>query len=196
MNIYSSFIGIFLSFFLCFTSSARPFKIGFITDVHLVPHFDPWSKYDYDFLSPVNAFTRSSTYAPLGRLGAQSPLILFKSALTKMKELINSPDLIILGGDYVTGWDNMQYSVDPMVLTKYKWIKQSLKEVAQETENLFPGIPIGYVIGNHDKLWQPKVPISWMPFKKNEYTFIYDLWLKSSKNNHKWVTNIYMLLNL
>ena len=181
----------FLVYILLLITKVSSFSIGVITDTHIVHKHDPWSTSSRANIWPISIFTRDTTYAPLGRIGNKSPLILLKSALAKIKEL-GEPDLLIYCGDFVDSMDNLGFVLDPTILTRFQWIKNTLAEVAQATQSVFPTLPVGYVIGNHDKLVQNYVPLDWLPFKKSEYQFIYDIWLRNSPNNKQWVYYIYI----
>ena len=69
----------------------------------------------------------------------------------------------------------MLFNLDPMIFTKFEWIKHTIQKVAHHTATLFPLVPVGYVLGNHDMLIQGQVPVTWLPFKENEYSFLYEL---------------------
>ena len=98
--------------------------------------------------------------------------------------------MLVYCGDYEDPMDNNVipgWTWSPMSLTHFKNVKEVIKNVTEETSKIFPNIPVGFVVGNHDKINFDVEPVPWLPFKKNMYTFLYDMWLKDSPYNHKFV---------
>ena len=165
-------------------SKASTYKIGVIADPHLSLTFDPYTS---DCIKHQGSEKKTSTYTPFGRFGCRGTFPLYQSALAKIKQLIDTQgklDLIILSGDYVDPRDNQK--TWPQFLhpnQAFQVILDTFKWVAQEMGKNFPTIPIGYTIGNHDKLLEPFVPNSLSPYKHKEYEYLYKIWFEESVNN-------------
>ena len=170
-------------------SNSNAFRIGLITDTHITATFDPSTSDQYTHAWPFSLFYKSSTYAPLGRYLHRTAKPLFNSALAQMKTILPNPDLLVYCGDYIDRMINLDLGgwFYPPFWTRFSTLKRIIADVTHATTNAFPGIPVAYAIGNHDKLDQSKDPIPWLPFMKSEYNYVYELWIKDNPANQKWV---------
>ena len=171
-----------------------PFEIGVMTDLHLINTFDHHSTdcMKHNIFSSWYYKSSTSTYYPFGHYGCRAPFPLYKSAIAKLKEILPHPQLILMGGDYVSYIDNVVGKQYLWVFSKYRIIRNTIIAISNEAIKLFDHTPIAFVIGNHDKLEQATVPVPWLPFKKYEYQMLYDLWIKNTPVNKQWVISMFL----
>ena len=177
------------------STAADPIKVLIMSDAHVLKDFSPTS-FDCMPHNPLTEpFYKSRTYYPFGHYYCKTPFKLVQSALMKMKELVPNPHLILFCGDFIDPRHNLHTALDYLYPNSLlRVIKGIIKEITEQFLKVFPDTAVGFTPGNHDKLSGSEVPIPWLYFKKEEYSFLYDLWLKNYTPNNKWVYILYIYI--
>lgn len=132
-------IGLYLFIlFVLFFISAKPWNthtILYLNDIHVDWLYSPTGQKSSE---TCHTSGKSNVAHPYGIYGCDAPGILFESAVQAMKTNYPNPDMIILGGDYVT------YTIDADV----DEVKNTTKYVYNVVKKSFPNTPIHSIIGN------------------------------------------------
>ena len=141
-----------------------PLQVGILSDPHIDPSYENKDK-------------------RFGTVGSDPPKLLMHSTLEKMGSIGRDYDFLIFPGDMACHSDHLMPG-DPFDPVVYNKLKTDVAWVTNSVINQFPGKHIAFVIGNNDVLFHSQVPkISNPQFKKEYYTFIYNLYLGNGKVN-------------
>jgi len=158
----------------------KRFTVSVIGDIHLDLNYDP--TVNPDSFCQIGG-TKSSTVAPYGRHGCDSPYSLFKSTLEKMKAQNPNPDLIVVPGDMVT--HIIPSLTHNFTLEKYESLKEVISNSTKEIALMFPKVPVIFTQGNDDYVVNYQVPNK--TYKKDFYSFVYEKVIKEIEANKVYV---------
>ena len=86
---------------------ASAFNIGVLSDIHILPIYDPnvnntcYCSANCPALQNISPLLQSNDYAPLGRLNCDPPQDLTEAAIQRLKQEQPNLDLLIVTGDIV-----------------------------------------------------------------------------------------------
>jgi hypothetical protein len=158
----------------------KRFTVSVVGDIHLDLNYDP--TVNPDSFCQVGG-TKSSTVAPYGRHGCDSPYSLLKSTLEEMKTRNPNPDLIVVPGDIVTHIiPSLSHN---FTLEKYESLKEVIANSTKEIALNFPKVPVIFTQGNDDYVVNYQVPNK--TYKRDFYSFAYKKVIKEIEANKAYV---------
>lgn len=122
-----------------------------ISDIHLDVHYQENGETDW----PAMCRETPGTASKFGSYKCDSPKILVESAFQAMKNLTQKPEFILWTGDSSAHDSNLSQSE---VMSNLRFVNQKLHQV-------FPGVPVIPVLGNHDSS-----PADYFPDSRNKST--------------------------
>lgn len=166
----------FVIFLSLFTLAYTKFTVAVMNDVHLDLKYNP-SVIVEDFCQ--NGGRKTSTLAPYGRKGCDSPYSLFISSLEKLKSVNPHPDLMLVPGDIVThAIPRTDGKFDPLLYQQLKYVVNNYTDTVSQ---MFPETPILFTQGNDDYVINYQVPDTQHKF--DYYQFMYQKIITDIKAN-------------
>lgn len=149
--------------------------------MHLDLKYDP----TVDAKSRCQAnMTKDATLALYGRHGCDSPYVLFKAALEKMKAVNPRPNIVMVPGDLVTHTiPRLDGRFDPFY---YEQLKIVIANYTATMASYFPDTPIIFTQGNDDYAINYQVPDH--SHRDDYYEFVYNKTILEIPSNNISVT--------